>query len=180
MADDSTEPVPPTLGTVLTISIWRYVFVPLICIPLINAFTKINTTKTTLQDPTLYLTLAMTVLSPPTSFPTTAKTAYQSYILFSTFYTALITALPLAITIGLVGRGVNYNTDFDLLTALKRAAGGGVAGAMAMVVQVLALMPLRTVMNYQYRFGGSFKGSIKTLYNQGGWKRYYAGLPAAL
>lgn len=36
--------------------------------------------------------------------------------------------------------------EFDWKGALRKAAGGGVAGAMAMVVQVLALMPLRTVM----------------------------------
>lgn len=36
--------------------------------------------------------------------------------------------------------------EFDWKGALKKAAGGGVAGAMAMVVQVLTLMPLRTIM----------------------------------
>lgn len=92
----------------------------------------------------------------------------------------MITALPLAIAIAVPGKGVSYETNFNLGKALRSAAGGGVAGALAMIVQVLALMPLRTVMNYQYRFGGSFKGSIKTLYEQGGLRRYYAGLPAAL
>ncbi|KAJ1552189.1 hypothetical protein HK405_012308, partial [Cladochytrium tenue] len=43
--------------------------------------------------------------------------------------------------------------NFDLDKALKRALGGGVSGAAAMVVQVFTLMPLRTVMNYQYRYG---------------------------
>jgi hypothetical protein len=46
--------------------------------------------------------------------------------------------------------------------------------------QVLALMPLRTTMNYQYRYGGSTKNSILKLYNDGGFKRYYHGLLPAL
>ncbi|KAF8752842.1 CAAX prenyl protease N-terminal, five membrane helices [Rhizoctonia solani] len=45
---------------------------------------------------------------------------------------------------------------FDLKGALKRALGGGLSGAAAMVLQVLTLMPLRTIMNYQYRHGTSF------------------------
>jgi hypothetical protein len=49
-----------------------------------------------------------------------------------------------------------------------------------MVIQVLTLMPLRTVMNYQYRYGGGFKGSVSKLWEDGGIKRYYAGLGAAL
>lgn len=49
-----------------------------------------------------------------------------------------------------------------------------------MVVQVLTLMPMRTIMNYQYRFGGGLKNAAKTLWRDGGFKRYYAGLGAAL
>ncbi|ORY74500.1 mitochondrial carrier domain-containing protein [Leucosporidium creatinivorum] len=70
--------------------------------------------------------------------------------------------------------------EFDWKGALKKAGGGGTAGALAMVIQVLTLMPLRTVMNYQYRFGGTMVGSIKTLYAEGGFGRYYAGLGPAL
>lgn len=36
--------------------------------------------------------------------------------------------------------------EFDWRGALRKAAGGGIAGAMAMVIQVLTLMPLRTIM----------------------------------
>ena len=36
--------------------------------------------------------------------------------------------------------------EFDWKGALKKAAGGGIAGAMAMVIQVVTLMPLRTIM----------------------------------
>lgn len=49
-----------------------------------------------------------------------------------------------------------------------------------MVLQVLTLMPIRTVMNYQYRFGTTTTEATYTLYADGGWKRYYQGLGAAL
>jgi len=48
------------------------------------------------------------------------------------------------------------------------------------VVQVLALMWLRTTMNYQYRYGGSFQEALSKLYNEGGISRLYQGLPFAL
>ena len=49
-----------------------------------------------------------------------------------------------------------------------------------MVLQVLTLMPLRTIMNYQYRYGTSMGTATRTLYTDGGWTRYYQGLTAAL
>ncbi|KAI5462821.1 mitochondrial carrier domain-containing protein [Mariannaea sp. PMI_226] len=72
------------------------------------------------------------------------------------------------------------DTDFDLEGALKKALGGGLSGAAAMVLQVLLLMPLRTVMNYQYRYGTSFTSATRTLYEEGGARRYYQGIGAAL
>ncbi|RDW67622.1 mitochondrial carrier-6 [Coleophoma cylindrospora] len=72
------------------------------------------------------------------------------------------------------------DVEFDLKGALKRALGGGLSGAAAMVLQVLLLMPLRTIMNYQYRFGTSFTAATKTLYEDGGFWRYYQGMGAAL
>jgi hypothetical protein len=72
----------------------------------------------------------------------------------------------------------DFHFDFD--TALKKALGGGLSGAAAMVIQVLTLMPLRTVMNYQYRFGSSMTEAMATLYADGGFGRYYQGLTAAL
>ncbi|KAF8531705.1 mitochondrial carrier [Gautieria morchelliformis] len=72
------------------------------------------------------------------------------------------------------------DVDFDLGAALKSALGGGLSGAAAMVLQVLLLMPLRTVMNFQYRFGMTTTVAIKTLYADGGYGRYYQGLGAAL
>ena len=49
-----------------------------------------------------------------------------------------------------------------------------------MVLQVLMLMPLRTIMNYQYRYGTTMTQATRTLYGDGGFPRYYQGLIAAL
>lgn len=39
-----------------------------------------------------------------------------------------------------------------LSKAAKRALGGGIPGMVAMVIQVFALMWMRTTINYQYRY----------------------------
>ena len=62
----------------------------------------------------------------------------------------------------------------------KRALGGGVGGAVAGVCQVLALMWLRTAMNYQYRHGGGLRHTLSLLYSEGGIGRFYQGLGFAL
>lgn len=63
----------------------------------------------------------------------------------------------------------------------KRALGGGVPGAVAMGAQVLTLMPLRSTMNYQYRYGNSSTATaIRTLYADGGIRRFYRGVGPAL
>jgi hypothetical protein len=72
------------------------------------------------------------------------------------------------------------DVDFDLRKALKSALGGGLSGAAAMVLQVLTLMPMRTIMNYQYRYGTTTTAAAKFLYHDGGFSRYYQGLSAAL
>merc|ERR1711966_345992 len=41
-------------------------------------------------------------------------------------------------------------------------------------------MWLRTTMNFQYKNGGTTSNTIKYLYNDGGIKRFYRGLPYAL
>ncbi|KZP25769.1 mitochondrial carrier [Athelia psychrophila] len=79
-----------------------------------------------------------------------------------------------------VGEKDPKEPDFDLGKALKSALGGGLSGAAAMVLQVLTLMPMRTIMNYQYRYGTTTVTAAKTLYADGGFGRYYAGLLAAL
>lgn len=74
------------------------------------------------------------------------------------------------------------NVSFDeiIQKATKRALGGGLAGAAAMIVQVSSLMWMRTAMNYQYRYGTSTKEAMKKLYKEGGIRRFYKGYPAAL
>lgn len=63
----------------------------------------------------------------------------------------------------------------------KRALGGGVPGAVAMAAQVLTLMPLRSTMNFQYRYGNtSTATAIRTLYADGGIRRFYRGVGPAL
>jgi len=49
-----------------------------------------------------------------------------------------------------------------------------------MILQVATLMPVRTIMNYQYRFGHTFKEAARILYADGGYGRYYQGVGAAL
>jgi hypothetical protein len=48
------------------------------------------------------------------------------------------------------------------------------------VVGLTSLKPLRTIMNYQYRFGTSFTAATSTLYQEGQYRRYYQGIGAAL
>jgi len=67
-----------------------------------------------------------------------------------------------------------------LIKAGKRGLGGGTAGAIAGVVQVLSLMWLRTIINYQSRYGASFFQAISLLMSDGGVFRFYRGLSFAL
>ena len=67
-----------------------------------------------------------------------------------------------------------------LRKAGKKALGGGIPGAAAMGIQVLSLMWLRTTVNYQYRYGMSTTQALKTLYAEGGVRRFYQGVAPAL
>lgn len=67
-----------------------------------------------------------------------------------------------------------------LAIAGKRALGGGIPGALAGLLQVLSLMWLRTVGNFQMRYGTSMKETVATLYKQGGIRRFYEGVGFAL
>ena len=67
-------------------------------------------------------------------------------------------------------------SDDILMTSVKKAFGGGVAGATAMTTQVMTLMWLRTTVNYQYKHGGTTKETLKLLYKEGGIPRFYKGL----
>ena len=51
-----------------------------------------------------------------------------------------------------------------VIKAGKRGLGGGLPGAVAGVVQVLMMMWLRTVINYQMRYGTTFVRAVNILY----------------
>ena len=62
----------------------------------------------------------------------------------------------------------------------KRGLGGGIPGAIAGAFQVLSLMWLRTIINYQSRYGTTFMQALRTLLNEGGIARLYCGVSFAL
>lgn len=64
--------------------------------------------------------------------------------------------------------------------AKDKAVRGGLAGFAAQGVNVLALMWMRTIMNYQYRYGGGLVDTTKKLWGEGGVPRFYRGLVPAL
>jgi len=64
--------------------------------------------------------------------------------------------------------------------ASKKALSGGLAGMAAQAINVLALMWMRTIMNYQYRYGGSLQEVVKKLWAEGGVPRFYRGLAPGL
>jgi hypothetical protein len=64
--------------------------------------------------------------------------------------------------------------------ASKKALSGGLAGMGAQAINVLALMWMRTIMNYQYRYGGNLTEVVKKLYAEGGIPRFYRGLAPGL
>jgi hypothetical protein len=64
--------------------------------------------------------------------------------------------------------------------ASKKALSGGLAGMAAQGINVLALMWMRTIMNYQYRYGGTFAEVVKNMYAEGGIPRFYRGLAPAM
>lgn len=63
---------------------------------------------------------------------------------------------------------------------LQKAIRAGLNGYKAMTIQVFSLMWLRTVMNYQYKNGGTFKEVVLKLYKEGGIPRFYSGIIPAL
>ncbi|CAN0327121.1 unnamed protein product, partial [Ectocarpus sp. 8 AP-2014] len=67
-----------------------------------------------------------------------------------------------------------------LKRCLARAASGGIPGAVAGLLQVVTLMWLRTIVNYQCRYGTSIVAAASELYRQGGVLRFYRGVVFAL
>ncbi|KAG6889472.1 hypothetical protein C0995_000999 [Termitomyces sp. Mi166 len=94
----------------------------------------------------------------------------------------------------------NVQCNRNFKKALKAALDGGLSGAAGdhiffgvdingtLLFTTLnipneahvQIQPLRTVMNYQYRYGTTTSESMRILYADGGWTRYYHGLIAAL
>jgi len=74
--------------------------------------------------------------------------------------------------------------ELSAAEVLKKASGaafrGGLAGASAQAINVMTLMWMRTVMNYQYRYSGGFFEVFGKLYKEGGVPRLYRGLIPAL
>jgi len=61
-----------------------------------------------------------------------------------------------------------------------KAFRGGISGGIAMAINICTLMPLRTTVNYQYRYGTNSLESIKNLYKDGGILRFYRGFGFAI
>lgn len=93
-----------------------------------------------------------------------------------TFWTLFAVGLFFLVRAALVEGGGKFSWG----DSLRKALGGGVAGGLAMILQVLTLMPLRTTMNFQYRRGGSTLAAYTFLKNDGGFVRFYKGLGPAL
>ena len=90
---------------------------------------------------------------------------------------SLIIFLTMVISIDAAG---NVDTYAILSKALKRAGEGGLAGGAAMAINVITLMWIRTIINYQYRYGTSMTEAFLILYKEGGIPRFYRGLLPAL
>jgi hypothetical protein len=68
----------------------------------------------------------------------------------------------------------------SLRSCLRTALQSGAVGSAAMVLQVVSLMWLRTIINHQYRFGGTITSTTRLLYSEGGVRRFYRGIGPAL
>lgn len=64
--------------------------------------------------------------------------------------------------------------------SMSKALRGGISGGIAMGINVCTLMPLRTTVNYQYRYGLNMTESIKKLYSDGKILRFYRGFGFAI
>lgn len=78
-------------------------------------------------------------------------------------------------------RNSKERTPYEVLQKASGAAfRGGLAGASAQAINVVSLMWMRTIMNYQYRYSGGFFEVLGKLYKEGGVPRLYRGLIPAL
>jgi len=67
-----------------------------------------------------------------------------------------------------------------LKKSIDSAFRGGISGGIAMAINICTLMPLRTSVNYQYRYGTTSMQSFSTLYRDGGILRFYRGFGFAI
>lgn len=65
-------------------------------------------------------------------------------------------------------------------SAYNKVLQSGRSGAAAGLVQVVSMMWLRTIVNYQYMYGVSLTEAAQALYKEGGFARFYKGLEFAL
>ena len=73
----------------------------------------------------------------------------------------------------------NNNSNI-LKKSMDNAFRGGISGGIAMAINICTLMPLRTAVNYQYRYGATATQSFHKLYRDGGILRFYRGFGFAI
>ena len=76
--------------------------------------------------------------------------------------------------------GASDATSAWLRHSAYRALVAGWSGLIAGLIEVPCLMWMRTVMNHQYRHGGSMVGTLQKLYAEGGVARLYSGVTLTL
>lgn len=103
--------------------------------------------------------------------PTTVATANTS---------SLQNAVPIILKLKNQPKLEKLTLNQIMYRAGKRGLGGGIPGAIAGAFQVLSLMWLRTIINYQSRYGTTFLQALRTLLNEGGIARLYCGVSFAL
>ena len=66
-----------------------------------------------------------------------------------------------------MGKTNNQENYSDIMKkSMDRAFRGGISGGIAMAINICTLMPLRTAVNYQYRYGSSTLNALKTFLKQ--------------
>lgn len=74
----------------------------------------------------------------------------------------------------------HHNSSKWWKRSLNATIKGGASGSIAMVLQVVLLMWLRTTVNYQYKHGVDAWTAFSRLYQEGGILRFYRGATLAL
>ena len=94
---------------------------------------------------------------------------------------AMLPMLGSVWALSMLPRLIGREQGGDILRkALTQSFRGGVPGFAAAIVQIVTLMWLRSLMNYQIKTGKSMTNAFRDLYAQGGISRFYKGLVPAL